>query len=155
MEEYGIMEYLELTVTRCGRWRGNREFIWSSLMLIILPIMLCCTVQHFAKLMLNVYLSSVCSKYLRRGSYAWENFREVHSTLYTGIKVSRCCMILHTDLLLYKYKHVEANLRKNFAIATAIAKFAKLFPPTVCSIFIPQFPYFSSKLALYWKTVSC
>ena len=25
IEEYGIMEYLELTVTiaRCGRWRGN------------------------------------------------------------------------------------------------------------------------------------
>ena len=31
MEEYGIMEYLELTVTRCGRWTGNREFIWSGL----------------------------------------------------------------------------------------------------------------------------
>ena len=24
------MEYLELTVTRCGRWMGNREFIWSG-----------------------------------------------------------------------------------------------------------------------------
>ena len=32
MEEYGIMEVLELTVTRCGRWTGNREFIWSGLM---------------------------------------------------------------------------------------------------------------------------
>ena len=31
MEEYGIMEYLELTVTRYGRWTGNREFIWSGL----------------------------------------------------------------------------------------------------------------------------
>ena len=31
MEEYGIMEYLELAVTRCGRWTGNREFIWSGL----------------------------------------------------------------------------------------------------------------------------
>ena len=31
MKEYGIMEYLELTVTRCGRWMGNREFIWSGL----------------------------------------------------------------------------------------------------------------------------
>ena len=34
-------------------------------------------------------------------------------------------LILHTDLLLYKYNHVEANRRKSFAIATAIAK---LFP---------------------------
>ena len=25
MEEYEIMEYLELTVIRCGRWMGNRE----------------------------------------------------------------------------------------------------------------------------------
>ena len=33
MEEYGIMEYLELAVTRCGRWTGNREFIWSGLSL--------------------------------------------------------------------------------------------------------------------------
>ena len=32
MEEYGIMEYLEVTVTRCERWTGNREFIWSGLM---------------------------------------------------------------------------------------------------------------------------
>ena len=32
MEEYGIMEYLELVVTRCGRWTENREFIWSGLM---------------------------------------------------------------------------------------------------------------------------
>ena len=31
MEEYGIMEYLEQAVTRCGRWTGNREFIWSGL----------------------------------------------------------------------------------------------------------------------------
>ena len=32
MDEYaGIMEYLELSVTRCGRWTGNREFIWSGL----------------------------------------------------------------------------------------------------------------------------
>ena len=31
MEEYGIIEHLELTVTRCGRWTGNREFIWSGL----------------------------------------------------------------------------------------------------------------------------
>ena len=31
MEEYGIMEYLELAVPRCGRWTGNREFIWSGL----------------------------------------------------------------------------------------------------------------------------
>ena len=31
MEEYGIMEYLELVVTRCGWWMGNREFIWSGL----------------------------------------------------------------------------------------------------------------------------
>ena len=31
MEEYGIMEYLDLAVTRCGRWTGNREFIWSGL----------------------------------------------------------------------------------------------------------------------------
>ena len=31
MEEYGLMEYLELTVIRCGRWSGNREFIWSGL----------------------------------------------------------------------------------------------------------------------------
>ena len=31
MKEYGIMEYLELSVTRCGRWTGNREFIWSGL----------------------------------------------------------------------------------------------------------------------------
>ena len=31
MEEYGIMEVLELTVTRCRRWTGNREFIWSGL----------------------------------------------------------------------------------------------------------------------------
>ena len=31
MEEYGIMEYLELTVTRCGWWMGNRKFIWSGL----------------------------------------------------------------------------------------------------------------------------
>ena len=37
-------------------------------------------------------------------------------------------LILHTSLVLYKYKHVEANRRKSFAIATAIAKFAKLFP---------------------------
>ena len=34
MEEYGIMEYLELAVTRCGRWTGNREFIWSGLIII-------------------------------------------------------------------------------------------------------------------------
>ena len=27
MEEYGKMEYLELAVTRCGRWTGNREFM--------------------------------------------------------------------------------------------------------------------------------
>ena len=26
-----MMEYLELTVTRCGKWTGNRRFIWSSL----------------------------------------------------------------------------------------------------------------------------
>ena len=26
-----MMEYLELTVTRCGQWTGNREFIWSGL----------------------------------------------------------------------------------------------------------------------------
>ena len=31
MEEYGIMEYLELAVTRFGPWTGNREFIWSGL----------------------------------------------------------------------------------------------------------------------------
>ena len=31
MEEYGIMEVLELTVTKCGQWTGNREFIWSGL----------------------------------------------------------------------------------------------------------------------------
>ena len=31
MEEYGIMEYLELIVTRCGQWTGNRELIWSGL----------------------------------------------------------------------------------------------------------------------------
>ena len=31
MEEYGIMEHLELAVTRCGRWTGNRKFIWSGL----------------------------------------------------------------------------------------------------------------------------
>ena len=31
MEEYVIMEYLELTVTRCERWTGNREFIWNGL----------------------------------------------------------------------------------------------------------------------------
>ena len=31
MEEYGIMEYLELIVTRCGQWMGNRELIWSGL----------------------------------------------------------------------------------------------------------------------------
>ena len=37
-------------------------------------------------------------------------------------------LILHTNLLLYKYEHVEANRHKSFAIATAIAKFAKLFP---------------------------
>ena len=30
MEEYGIMEYLELTVTRCRWWTGNREFIWPE-----------------------------------------------------------------------------------------------------------------------------
>ena len=36
-------------------------------------------------------------------------------------------LILHTNLLLYKYKHVETNRRKSFAIATA---FAKLFPAT-------------------------
>ena len=34
MEEYGIMEYLELTVTRCGQWMGNREFIWSGLIIV-------------------------------------------------------------------------------------------------------------------------
>ena len=27
MEEYGIMEVLELTVTRCGRWTGNRIYL--------------------------------------------------------------------------------------------------------------------------------
>ena len=37
-------------------------------------------------------------------------------------------LILHTNLLLYKYKHVETSRRKSFAIATAIVKFAKLFP---------------------------
>ena len=31
MEKYGIMEVLELTVTRCGRWTGNREFVLSGL----------------------------------------------------------------------------------------------------------------------------
>ena len=31
MEEYGIMEYLELTITRCGQWTGNGKFIWSGL----------------------------------------------------------------------------------------------------------------------------
>ena len=31
MEEYGIKDFLQLTVTRCGRWMENREFIWSGL----------------------------------------------------------------------------------------------------------------------------
>ena len=37
MEEYGIMEYLELTVPRCGRWTGNREFVWSGIYAEIKP----------------------------------------------------------------------------------------------------------------------
>ena len=32
MEEYGIMEYLELVVNRYGQWTGNIEFIWCGLM---------------------------------------------------------------------------------------------------------------------------
>jgi len=31
MEEYGIMEFLELAENRCRRWTGNKEFIWSGL----------------------------------------------------------------------------------------------------------------------------
>ena len=48
--------------------------------------------------------------------------------LYVYRRKSFAMLILYTDLLLYKYKHVEANRRKGFTIATAIAKFAKLFP---------------------------
>jgi len=31
IEEYGIVEFLELAVIRCGRWMGNRNIIWSGL----------------------------------------------------------------------------------------------------------------------------
>jgi len=31
IEEYGIMELLEVAVSRYGRWTGNRKFIWSGL----------------------------------------------------------------------------------------------------------------------------
>ena len=40
MEEYEIMEYLELTVTRslCGQWTRKREFIWSGLINTVISV---------------------------------------------------------------------------------------------------------------------
>ena len=57
MEEYGIMEYLELTVTRCGRWTGNREFIWSGLNCETCnwPGLIIITGQAVARAMVNDY----------------------------------------------------------------------------------------------------
>ena len=56
MEEYGIMEYL---VIRCGRWMGNREFIWTGLMLHLQKSHLCSYIITFS--LVRVSLSLVPS----------------------------------------------------------------------------------------------
>jgi len=38
-EEYRITEVLELAVNKCGWWMGNREFIWSDLICMIVAHM--------------------------------------------------------------------------------------------------------------------
>ena len=72
----------------------------------------------------DVSCTPTSARYRRRGKLRVGKVSRI--PLYFAYRrKSFAMLILHTNLLLYKYKHVEANRRKSFAIATAIAK---IFP---------------------------